>query len=471
MSIAISFTLENVENYLKQQKSKEQKKATRHLEDLLYFQPEIPDEGIKSQIEKDFKREINLYVQQDGDLKDLKAEKLSADKDLKFDQIVNAIKSYGLSSKQAMAIASTAHQGSISGGLTGFSGALGNLYASIPLEDMDRLLMTTMNRNGNLSKMTLNKDSSVSHSGAQRITFDCPKGEYEDPVKKFVHTEYRSKDYLTANITMRVEKNGKYTMAFDLAATGPYSTMLVKEFSSIPHKKTKTLEQIDNEYQQFNDLGEFSKAAQTKYEQKLEDVVQKETQKSKPNNNLLKKLSKLKTAHKILEKKSLKIKPNDRKTSLQTTKIIAEKIVRQVDNTIIKQSSSDLLTPNYKQKIAKQISDSCNKLKLFHPEKLQIMTSKIIEVRIKHHEKQIARQNQKGFINYLSKQIHEIWDSLKQKSPFSNKEAKYFNEVLGNLNDVKKYPLQSKHTERKAVGKHTTTLSQTSVSSDDRAKE
>ncbi|KJV91151.1 hypothetical protein [Rickettsia bellii] len=65
-----------------------------------------------------------------------------------------------------------------------------------------------MNRNGNMSKVIIDKDNNLSYVGGQKITFDCGITSYNDIIKDTVHTQFQSQNYVAATITAQLGKLG-----------------------------------------------------------------------------------------------------------------------------------------------------------------------------------------------------------------------------------------------------------------------
>ncbi|ALN41915.1 hypothetical protein ASQ44_07500 (plasmid) [Rickettsia rhipicephali] len=192
------------------------KQTDRKLKDLTFFDPKydplckLQDGSIKMNntvMQKSFNTDINrspnFYIETEQGLTNLTQEiklQYGDDRDIDYNDVYNLLTNkYKLSQQQSEYILATSYQGSIAGGLTGF----GTLIVDY-IEDP----MLYMNRNGNMSKVIIDKDNNLSYVGGQKITFDCDRTAYNDIIKDNIHTQFQSKNYVAATITAQLGKLG-----------------------------------------------------------------------------------------------------------------------------------------------------------------------------------------------------------------------------------------------------------------------
>lgn len=189
----------------------------KKLKDLTFFDPKydplckLQDGSFKmnsTEVQKSFNIDINrspnFYIETEQDLTNLTQEiklQYGDDRDIDYNDVYNVLTNkYKLSQQQSEYILATSYQGSIAGGLTGF----GTLIADY-IEDP----ILYMNRNGNMSKVIIDKDNNLAYIGGQKITFDCDRTAYNDIIKDNIHTQFQSKNYIAATITVQLGKLGE----------------------------------------------------------------------------------------------------------------------------------------------------------------------------------------------------------------------------------------------------------------------
>ncbi|MGC0371583.1 MAG: hypothetical protein DGJ47_000272 [Rickettsiaceae bacterium] len=436
---SVSFTMKEADQHIAANSSVALEEA------LPFFKPHKNSDKENKNLVDDINRLGKLYIEKDGGLKDFKEQakqEQNIDK-LEAEHITAQFKKYGLSDQQAEAISSTCYQKSI-GGSSFIDNAFSQIVMSSEAEQSHELLKNKMNRNSVFSKMSVNDDGSVTLTGGQKYTFDCPEDRYDGIIKQQLHTELTSKDYITLTISMRVEKDGTYETNFDMAGTGKMSDQILDQFSSIETKQTsKTLEEMDQKYLDLLDAGDLNKATKDEYKKAVLENITTEMNKEQPDMGVIEKLNDLKYGREVLDsnifnvqKQEQNIAPYFEKDPLCYTRSIIETIVNNVDNDIKKLNlQPNEITDDLKQGFISSNTEKLNRFLKVPEEKLEVLVTKISEARLEHHVHNIEKKNKMGFIAkataIVKEKAQKLFQPFKYKTSVNKREVKEFAKQLG----------------------------------------
>ncbi|MFK7973855.1 MAG: hypothetical protein AB8B66_03205 [Rickettsiaceae bacterium] len=188
--------------------------------------------GIRESFNKDINRSSLFYIETDQGITDLVQEiKLQYGQShvVNYDNMHDLLcDKYKLSPEQTEYILATSYQGSISGGMTGF----GSLLLQVN-DDPE----TCMNRNGNVSKIVIDKNNNLSYVGGQKITFDCHHEAYDGIIRDTVHTNFKSENYMAATISTKLGQLGAVNLdpqiVIDVVGKGVNGTNIINQLETI----------------------------------------------------------------------------------------------------------------------------------------------------------------------------------------------------------------------------------------------
>lgn len=260
----------------------------KKLKDLTFFDPKydplckLQDGSLKMNSTKvqdsfniDINRSPNFYIETPQGLTNLTQEiklQYGDDHDIDYNDVYNVLTNkYKLSQQQSEYILATSYQGSIAGGLTGF----GSLIADYIVDPI-----LYMNRNGNMSKVIIDKDNNLSYVGGQKITFDCDRTAYNDIIKDNVHTQFQSKNYVAATITAQLGQLGtsefESKVVISAMGDGTFGDKVIDELQKIGTDiKPLTADQTLQKYNDFaNSIMEVN-GQQKLYQQTIKAEIDK----------------------------------------------------------------------------------------------------------------------------------------------------------------------------------------------------
>lgn len=192
----------------------------------------------EKQVNKDINRGVFYLETQDGELVHLLAKcKLGKDQEYKVtyqDMYDMLTKDYHLSKTQTEYILAANHQSSIAAATVGFTPLkikASDIYGYDPGSEWLR--------NGNMSKITIDKDRNVSYIGGQNFMFDCSMdafSSYSD-LRKMMGTEFNSQDYMAVNIIASLGTVGDIELTpqvvIDVAGTGKIADRFISDIQAI----------------------------------------------------------------------------------------------------------------------------------------------------------------------------------------------------------------------------------------------
>ena len=228
-----SFNVKNVTQY-----------ADKTLSSLTFFDPKQDDlckmkdgsikmnsSGIQEIFDKDINRSALLYIETAQGVTDLVQE--AKDKHgvdhVNYDKIHDLLTNkYKLSTNQAEYVLAAAHQGSIAGGLAGFAPLI-----AANVTDINKFT----NRNGNASKILIDKNNNVSYIGGQKLIFDCNSTDYDGTIRHTIHTNFKSEDYLAVTISADLGQLSKSQLkpevVIEAVGEGVIGTKIIQELQKI----------------------------------------------------------------------------------------------------------------------------------------------------------------------------------------------------------------------------------------------
>ena len=359
---------------------------------------------VQENFNKDINRTPNFCIETTEGIVDLAATyKKEKGSDYKvtykdmYDTLTND--KYKLSQNQAEYILATAYQGGIAGGLAGF----GEVIVSNVTNPMN-----WMNRDGNMSKIVIDKDSNVSYVGGQKMTFDCNRQTYDGIIHNTVHTEFRSEDYLAATITAKIGKIGvaefKPQVAIDVAGVGEVGLKIVEQLQNIKSElPSKTPQAIVENYHNFSNSILQNNGHDKLYKQEVIGEVKK-----------------------ILSSKPAEIdheKVENLKKLEFTKEALAETVMNQIDTRISefkKDGSKAKITSKDIDLVANEAANSLQKFVGKSQGYLERFTKDLVQQRAESNEVEVPKKN---FIQKIVSCLKDLWHGYSKESPEKNKDT------------------------------------------------
>lgn len=148
---------------------------------------------------------------------------------------------YKLSTQQTEYILAANYQGGIAGGLAGFTELKAKTYNNCYYMDGMNVIENEWARNGDMSKIIIDKDNNVSYVGGQIIMFDCSVEALPcSDLRAMVGTKFNSQDFMAINITATLGKLGATVpteqVVIDVAGTGDVASKIINDLKTIETK-------------------------------------------------------------------------------------------------------------------------------------------------------------------------------------------------------------------------------------------
>ncbi|WP_250311775.1 hypothetical protein [Rickettsia endosymbiont of Oedothorax gibbosus] len=202
------------------------------------YQNDTKSVELQRRCNRDIERGVFYIETPDGKLVNLVAQcKLVKGKDHQItyqDMKETLTNDYKLSTQQTEYILAANYQSGIAAGTGGFT----HLRVNPPVHygfDPTKEWM----RDGNMSKIIIDKDNNVSYVGGQRLMFDCSMEAltpYSD-LRNMVGTKFNSQDFMAINITATLGKLGDTApteqVVIDVAGTGEIASQIINDLKAI----------------------------------------------------------------------------------------------------------------------------------------------------------------------------------------------------------------------------------------------